>query len=237
MGNSLKPHFERAEKTGACNLSKQGLTEFPEQLLKLTKCLRTLELSENKLPSIPREIGSFTLLKSLNISHNRLTSIPAEVGNLKKLEAFSMSNNRITTLPASLSKLQAVRDVNLSHNKLSVFPTQLAGLKNLDSLSLSHNNLVEIPEGVRHIQCIELNANQNQISRVSDAIAGCPRLKVLRLEENCLDLASITPTMLKDSQIAVLAVEGNMFEMKALRDVDGYEQYMERYTATKKKFN
>ena len=27
MGNSIKPHIEHAEKTGACNLGSQGLTE------------------------------------------------------------------------------------------------------------------------------------------------------------------------------------------------------------------
>ena len=90
-------------------------------------------------------------------------SIPAEVGNLKKLEALILSENRISSLPTSLSKLQSLRDINLAHNKLSIFPTQLAGLKNLDSLNLSHNSLAEIPEGVQHLQCIELNVNQNQV--------------------------------------------------------------------------
>ena len=27
MGNAIKPHIGHAQKTGACNLSKQGLTE------------------------------------------------------------------------------------------------------------------------------------------------------------------------------------------------------------------
>ena len=27
MGNSIKPHIDRAEKTGTCNLAKQGLDE------------------------------------------------------------------------------------------------------------------------------------------------------------------------------------------------------------------
>ena len=75
-----------------------------------------------------------------------------------------------------------------------------------------------------------------QISSLSEAIADCPRLKVLRLEENCLDLTAFTPHILKDSTIALLAVEGNLFEMKKFNDLEGLDQYMERYTATKKKF-
>ena len=32
MGNSIKPHIERAEKTGTCNLAKQGLDEVNKLL-------------------------------------------------------------------------------------------------------------------------------------------------------------------------------------------------------------
>lgn len=52
----------------------------------------------------------------------------------------------------------------------------------------------------------------------------CPRLKVLRLEENCLELSSIPLSILKDSQVSLFSVEGNLFEVKKLRDLDGYEQ-------------
>lgn len=103
-----------------------------------------------------------------------------------------------------------------------------------------------------------------QISVLAPEISRCPRLKVLRLEENCLELSSIPMSILKDSQVSLFSVEGNLFEVKKLRDLDGYDQvrltpppwagpaphrpvkclrfcwcrpqYMERFTATKKKF-
>lgn len=52
----------------------------------------------------------------------------------------------------------------------------------------------------------------------------CPRLKVLRLEENCLELSSIPLSILKDSQVSLFSVEGNLFEVKNLRDLDGYDK-------------
>lgn len=52
----------------------------------------------------------------------------------------------------------------------------------------------------------------------------CPRLKVLRLEENCLELSSIPLPILKDSQVSLFSVEGNLFEVKSLRDLDGYDK-------------
>ena len=74
-----------------------------------------------------------------------------------------------------------------------------------------------------------------QIARLNDSLAGCPRLKVLRVEENCLDLTAFTLPIMRDSQISTFAVEGNLFEMKKFHHLEGYEQFMERYTAAKKK--
>jgi len=62
-----------------------------------------------------------------------------------------------------------------------------------------------------------------QISRLSECIADCPRLKVLRLEENCLALGSFTTRILRDSRISLLAVEGNVFDTKNFQAIEGYD--------------
>ena len=46
--------------------------QFPEALGRLTKNLRTLDLSHNKLVTLPPSIGQFTMLKSIIVSGNRL---------------------------------------------------------------------------------------------------------------------------------------------------------------------
>ena len=46
--------------------------QFPEDIKKLHKNLRTLDLSENKIPNIPAYIGGFSQLKTLSMSNNRL---------------------------------------------------------------------------------------------------------------------------------------------------------------------
>lgn len=63
-----------------------------------------------------------------------------------------------------------------------------------------------------------------QVSSLNEAVAECPRLKVLRLEENCLELSAFTPKILRGSQISTLAVEGNLFEAKQFHQLDGYDQ-------------
>ncbi len=237
MGNSqsVRSHMENAERTGVFQLTKSNLNEFPSDIIKLHNNLRTLDLSYNKLRTIPSTIGQFQQLKSLSLNNNRIVSIAQELGNLSKLEVLTLNNNLIKQLPQSLAKLSHLRRVILSNNELTSFPTVFSNLKQLDFIDLSHNKITQIPDEVKNINASEINLNQNQISVLSQSIAHCPRLKVLRLDENCLQLSSITNDILVNSQISLLAVDGNLFELKDLHHLPGYEAYMDRYTATKKK--
>ncbi|XP_045186895.2 leucine-rich repeat-containing protein 57-like [Mercenaria mercenaria] len=238
MGNSnVKQHLDTAEKTGALQLCKLGLKEFPENLQKLSKNLRTLDFSDNKIAVVPSAIGSFQQLKTVNLNNNRIESLPQEIGNLKKLETLSLDSNILRQLPATFPNLKHLRTVNLSGNGFKTFPQELCDLTHLDAIDLSRNRITEIPPNSKTCHTIELNLNQNQISTLPDCIAEWPRLKVLRLEENCLEITALTPRIMKESQISLLAVEGNVFDMKKFNNLEGYDNYMERYTATKKKFN
>ena len=63
-----------------------------------------------------------------------------------------------------------------------------------------------------------------QINRLNESVADCPRLKVLRLEENCLELTAFTPRLLRDSKVALLAIDGNVFDQKTFRTLEGYDE-------------
>lgn len=236
MGNSaLKHHYETAAKTGVLNISKSKINEFPSGLKQLYNVLRSLDLSENKFVELPSEIGLFLNLKTLTVNKNRLISLPDELGNLIKLETLSAVGNRLTIIPSSVSALSKLKQVYLSDNLIKEFPLMFCGLKHLDVIDLSKNKITEVPKGVGSLSVTELNLNQNQIAVVSEDIADCPRLKALRLEENCLQLATFPVKILKESNISLLNMDGNLFEMKQFMDLDGYDMYMERYTAVKHK--
>ncbi|XP_075226947.1 leucine-rich repeat-containing protein 57 [Lycorma delicatula] len=236
MGNSaLKHHYETAAKTGVLNLSKSKINEFPAGLKQLHSVLRTLDLSENKFVELPSDIGLFLHLKSLTVNKNRLISLPDELGDLIKLETLSAVGNRLTIIPSSVSQLSKLKQVYLSDNLIKEFPLMLCGLKHLDVVDLSKNKITEVPKGVGTLNVTELNLNQNQISVLAEDIADCPRLKTLRMEENCLQLTAVPIRLLKESHISSLTVDGNLFEMKSFMDLEGYDKYMERYTAMKNK--
>lgn len=236
MGNSgLKQHIETAQKTGVLKVSQRKLNEFPPGFKQLEGCLRTLDISDNKFVVLPIEISRFMQLRHLNLSKNKLAKIPDCIGALTKLETFNASHNNLSSLPRTFSNLIHLKQVYFNDNHLKEFPLVFCGLKHLDLLDLSQNEITSIPNDASTLNVTELNLNQNQISSISSEIAICPRLKTLRLEENCLHLTSIHPRLLAESNISNLALEGNLFELKQLADIEGYDAYMERFTAVKKK--
>jgi len=240
MGNqagSLKKHLETAEKTGALNFTDKGLEKFPPDLVKVVGNLRNLDLSSNKIGSLPQNIGAFKMLKNLCMSKNKLTSIPEDLGKLTKLENLNLSFNLIQSVPSSFQQLKHLKEISLSHNQLTSFPLSLLNLKQLAIVDLSYNRLTSVPGEVGQLEATELVLNCNQISSLASDISKCPRLKTLRLEENCLALDSIPTSLLADSGVSLLALEGNLFDVKKLDDAAGYEKYMERYTAVKRKLD
>ena len=81
-----------------------------------------------------------------------------------------------------------------------------------------------LPGDVSSLSAIELNLNQNQLSVLPVELARCSRLKVLRLQENCLSLEGLPVEVLSSSQVSTLVVEGNLFQMKDLQQLDAYDK-------------
>merc|ERR1712179_648869 len=171
------------------------------------------------------------------MSKNQLDSIPQDTGKLTKLENVNLSFNLIQSIPMSLQQLKNLKEIHLDHNKLTSFPMALLGLKQLNLVDLSANSITKIPAGLEKLEATELILNQNQISSIHEDTASCPRLRTLRLEENCLSLQSVPTSLLRDSGVSLLCLEGNLFDMKALQvdGLEGWAEYMERYTAVKRK--
>ncbi|XP_053696002.1 leucine-rich repeat-containing protein 57 [Sabethes cyaneus] len=236
MGNKqVKQHFENAQKTGVLKISQMRLNEFPSALKSFPNVLKTLDLSENRFAELPDDIGKFTTLKHLCVSGNRLLSLNDNIGKLVKLETMNASNNLIVKIPNQLDQCSNLKQVLLSNNQIMEFPVMLCGLKYLNLLDLSRNKITIIPDAVSSLQVTELNVNQNQISVISDSISRCPKLKTLRIEENCLQANEAMSHILSDSKICNISVDGNLFSSKDFAALAGYEMYMERYTAARKK--
>ena len=245
MGNkqgTLGHHLETASKTGALAFPDKKLEQFPEDLNTVAATLRTLDLSNNRISILPSSISNFKSLKTLNLSHNRLSTLPPALGQLPKLETLILTGNQVQKLPDTFSNLKNLKEIQLSSNKIDTFPMILTQCRKLDLVDLSGNRITAVPDlikdwNIASLQVTELNLNQNQIASISHEIAKCPRLKTLRLEENCLALEVIPTSILTDSVVSTLSLKGNLFTDKQFADVEGYQAYLSRYTAVKRKMD
>ena len=65
--------------------------------------LETIDLSNNKLESLPPSLAKMKNLKVLNLNDNQLKQIPSEIiSNLVSLEELHVKNNPLIEIPANL---------------------------------------------------------------------------------------------------------------------------------------
>jgi len=100
-----------------------------------------LDLSNQKLTSVPNSVYNQRNLVSLDISNNLLTgSLQAEIRNLQNLKVLKADHNLMTGVPAEIGQLQNLQILDLSNNKLTGLPNELGNLKNLKTFNISGNN-------------------------------------------------------------------------------------------------
>ena len=150
--------------------------------------------------------------------------MPNDIGQLVKLETFNASDNNLSQLPASMNQLKNLKQINLSKNSLRQIPKSLCELKQTDHIDLSTNKIDKIDDYIGESSCIELNLNENQIRVISANIAKCARLKVLRLEQNVLEISAIPVPLLAESNVSLIAYEGNLFNNKQFEQLQGYDK-------------
>merc|ERR1712096_324430 len=158
---------------------------------------------------------------------NQAGSLKKHLETAEKTGALNFTDKGLEKFPPDLVKVVGnLRNLDLSNN-----------LKHLAIVDLSSNRLTSVPGEVGQLEATELVLNCNQISHLATEISKCPRLKTLRMEENCLALDSIPKALLAESGVSLLALEGNLFDVKKLDEVEGFDKYMERYTAVKRKLD
>ena len=67
--------------------------------------LKSLDLRNKNLTSIPTEIGNLASLQILSLSNNSLTSIPEEIGDLASLQMLDLDFNNLTSITAEIERL------------------------------------------------------------------------------------------------------------------------------------
>ncbi|NXA51097.1 LRCH3 protein, partial [Nothocercus julius] len=162
-------HFVSLE---SLNLYQNCIRYIPEAILNL-QSLTFLNISRNQLSTLPVHLCSLPL-KVLIAGNNKLVSIPEEIGQLRQLTELDVSCNEIQTIPPQIGNLECLRDLNVRRNNLVRLPEELAELP-LIRLDISCNKITTIPvcyRNLRHLQTIMLENNPLQSPPAQICIKG-----------------------------------------------------------------
>jgi Leucine-rich repeat (LRR) protein len=159
--------------------------------------LKNLNLQDNLLEEVPiKPLRILKILNLLDLSKNRIKTIPNDAfPDLKKLSTLKLSDNNVTLASFAFRGLEGcLKNLNLKGTKQKRVPEAVRGMKTLAFLDLSQNGIRELPGngGIRTFESLEsltaLNLERNLIQSLSEtAFVGIRRsLSSLSLLNNLL---------------------------------------------------
>ncbi|KAF9680660.1 hypothetical protein SADUNF_Sadunf06G0144600 [Salix dunnii] len=161
-------------------------------------------------------IGKLSKLQTLDLSYNKITSLPSDLWSLGSLKALNLSSNQISgPLPNNVGNFGALEKIDLSSNKFSgEIPAAISSLGGLRVLKLDRNGFEgSIPSGILSCQSlcfIDLSMNKLDGSLPDGFGAAFPKLKTLNLAGNGIQGRDSDFALMKS--ITSLNISGNSFQ-------------------------
>ncbi|XP_050418496.1 malignant fibrous histiocytoma-amplified sequence 1 homolog [Patella vulgata] len=213
---SIAPEIGKLTNLRVLNLSGNCLSEVPDELSRLKK-LQILNLAGKWYPRgglelVPLPVCSLPELQELDLSWQKIHTIPDQFGNLRKLRIFNLRGNFLmyvsmkihnceklvnlnltgalrycSVIPEALFTLEELRTINLSGNFFTEIPSKVCELRKLRVLIMQRNALLRLPVelfSLRHLEVLEFG--ENYIEKLPDGISNLKQLKFLGMERNCL---------------------------------------------------
>ena len=144
-----KCSFHNQSHVLEADCSESNLTYFP---LSLPKYISLVNLSSNHIERIEKQfIYVYSQISSLDISHNKLASLPKEMKKMTRLITLDLSHNHMISLPSSITYIPSLAHLDISHNKLTYLSTSVKHMRSLTHLDISHNHLTTLPNFVEEM--------------------------------------------------------------------------------------
>lgn len=136
---------DEAKENNTLDLSGCQLMQMPNAIYHLMKNtpLVTCTLANNVINKIPPKFPiSFNLLVELDISNNRISSLPTEMSSCTQLENINISSNSFVTLPPVLLEMPTLAKINAGKNFIADVDVEaVVSCSNIEQLNLEDNPL------------------------------------------------------------------------------------------------
>jgi len=197
-----------------CNL----LMTLPLEIERF-QMLLTLEISNNQIVQLPREISTLKNLRYLLAKNNCLDdlSLPKELEDLKQLEIINLGGNRLKQFPYQLFQLFNLKEIYLGSNQISLLPDLFQTLNKVEVLYLGGNQITNAPDSIGLMQnLIVLNLSGNHLRTLPSSISRLPRLKSLSLHNN--QFSALPPDIIR-LNLQELSLRNNPLVVRFVRDL------------------
>ena len=160
------------------SLAGNLLNYLPDPMVYSLNGLKTMDLQQCGLVSLPDCEWALPNLRRLNLSHNSLKKFLPDgaLRGLPNLEVLTMSNNDIyeIDLPKEgLFVLENLEYLSLAYNHISELPKGLTRLFSLKTLRLPNNYITHVPRDICKMELSELDVTMNPI--IQPPLADCER--------------------------------------------------------------
>ena len=188
------------------------LEALPPEVFDLADTLEVLNLSGNKLSTLPHDLPRLHRLKVIFCSNNPFTHLPEVLGDCAALQVVGFKGCRITDVPgAALPPL--LRWLILTDNAISHLPPAVGQRAALQKLMLAGNRLRDLPPGLADAHRLELlRLSANQFVQLPGWLTALPSLSWLALAGNPLGWHRAEPAAMGRVPWAQLRVYGLLGE-------------------------
>ena len=212
-----------------------GLTEFPREIFDLADSLEVLNLTGNRLSTLPDDLPRLKKLRILFCSENDFDHVPPVVAECAGLSMIGfksnrighvealppslrwliLTDNRIDQLPASIGNCLPLQKLMLSGNRLSWLPDEMAACTNLELVRLAANRFETLPEWLLDLPKLAwLAVAGNPCSPSPEVTAepiGWPDLQLAeKLGEGASGIIHAARRISDDRAVAVKVFKGSM---------------------------
>jgi Leucine-rich repeat (LRR) protein len=107
--------------------------------------LEKLQLSKNRISTLPPPLFSLSNLSFLDLSDNDISDLPKKIENLENLQELLLSKNQIYSLPSDLLALSKLTNLDVRFCRVEHIPPEVGMMTSLKSLKIAGNNLKTPP--------------------------------------------------------------------------------------------
>ncbi|KAJ8640839.1 hypothetical protein MRB53_017533 [Persea americana] len=188
--STLPATFGKISRLAELDLSCNQLTALSDAIGNLVS-LKKLNIETNDIEELPHTIGQCSSLVELRAEYNRLKALPEAIGRLESLEVLSVRYNNIKGLPTTVASMSKLKELDMSFNELESVPESFCLATSIVKMNLGNNfaDLQSLPRSIGNLENLEeLDISNNQIRVLPDSFGLLSNLRVLRIQENPLEV-------------------------------------------------